>query len=165
MLESGGGFHLLLQRIFSTRGSNPHLLHWQSELTAEPPGKPTCYCMNVKSLSRVWLFVIPWTVAHQAPQSMEFSRQVYWSGLPFPSPGDLSNPGIKHRSPALWADCLLSCSQYSLIIFCASVVSIVTSLSFLIFIWAFSLLFLVSLAIVLSILSFQRTKSLISLVF
>ena len=41
----------------------------------------------MKSLSRVWLFVIPWTVAYQAPQSMEFSRQEYWSRLPFPSPG------------------------------------------------------------------------------
>ena len=48
----------------------------------------------------------PWTVAHQAPLSMEFSRQEYWSGLPFPSPGDLSNPGIKAGSPALPADSL-----------------------------------------------------------
>ena len=46
---------------------------------------------KVKLLSRVQLFVIPWTVAYQAPQSMEFSRQEYWSGLPFPSPGDLPN--------------------------------------------------------------------------
>jgi len=50
----------------------------------------------------------PWTVAHQAPPSMEFSRQEYWSGLPFPSPGDLPNPGIKPRSPALQADALTS---------------------------------------------------------
>ena len=50
----------------------------------------------------------PWTVAHQAPPSMEFSRQEYWSGLPFPSPGDLPNPGIEPRSPALWADTLPS---------------------------------------------------------
>jgi len=41
--------------------------------------------------------MIPWTVAHQAPLSMEFSRQEYWSGLPFPSPGDLPNPGIEPR--------------------------------------------------------------------
>ena len=54
----------------------------------------------VKSLSCVWLFVTPWTVAHQIPPSMEFSRQEYWSGLPFPSPGDLPNPGIEPRSPA-----------------------------------------------------------------
>ena len=47
---------------------------------------------------------IPWTVACQAPLSMGFSRQEYWSGLPFPSPGDLPNPGIEPRSPALQAD-------------------------------------------------------------
>ena len=50
----------------------------------------------------------PWTVAHQAPLSMEFSRQEYWSGLLFPSPGDLPDPGIKPRSAALQADSLLS---------------------------------------------------------
>ena len=53
----------------------------------------------------VQLFVTPWTVAHQVPPSMEFSRQEYWSGLPFPSPGDLPDPGIE---PRLWADSLLS---------------------------------------------------------
>ena len=51
---------------------------------------------------------IPWTVAYQAPPSMEFSRQEYWSGSPFSSPGDLPDPGIKPRSPALQADGLLS---------------------------------------------------------
>ena len=56
---------------------------------------------EVKSLSRVRLFVTPWTVAHQAPLPMGFSRQEYWSGLPFPSPGDLPDPGIEPRSPAL----------------------------------------------------------------
>ena len=48
----------------------------------------------------------PWTAAHQAPLSMRFSRQRYWSGLPFPSPGDLPNPGIEPGSPALQADSL-----------------------------------------------------------
>ena len=48
----------------------------------------------------------PWTVARQAPLSMEFSRQEYWSGLPFPSPGDLPDPGIEPRSPALQVDSL-----------------------------------------------------------
>ena len=48
-----------------------------------------------------WLFATPWTVAHQAPLSMGFYRQGYWSGLPFPSSGDLPNPGIKLRPPAL----------------------------------------------------------------
>ena len=64
--------------------------------------------MKVKSLSRVRLFATPWTVVYQAPPSMGFSRQEYWSGLPFPSPGDLPNPGIKPRSPALEADALTS---------------------------------------------------------
>ena len=50
----------------------------------------------------------PWTAAHQAPLSMRFSRQGYWSGLPFPSPGDLPNPGIEPGSPALQADSLLT---------------------------------------------------------
>ena len=85
--------------------------------------------VKVKSLSHVWLFVTPWTAAHQAHLSMGFSRQDYWSGLPlpsppwtiqsmkfsrpeywsgypFPSPGDLLNPGIEPRSPALQADSL-----------------------------------------------------------
>ena len=57
--------------------------------------------VSVKLLSHVWLFVAPWTVAHQAPPSMGFSRQEHWSGLPFPSPGDLPNPGIEPGSPAL----------------------------------------------------------------
>ena len=52
-----------------------------------------------KSLSLVQLFVTPWIVARQAPLSLEFSRQAYWSGLPFPPPGDFPNPGIKPRSP------------------------------------------------------------------
>ena len=51
---------------------------------------------------------IPWTGAYQAPPSMESSRQEYWSGLPFPFPGDLPNPGIEPRSPALQADTLQS---------------------------------------------------------
>ena len=57
--------------------------------------------MKVKSLSRVRLFATPWTAAYQAPPSMGFSRQEYWSGVPFPSPGDLPDPGIEPRSPAL----------------------------------------------------------------
>ena len=67
-----------------------------------------CVCVCVKSLSRVRLFATPWTVAHQTPLSIGFSRQEYWSGLPFPSPGDLPNPGIEARSPALQADALSS---------------------------------------------------------
>ena len=64
--------------------------------------------MKVKSLRPVRLFVTPWTVAYQAPPSMGFSRQECWSGLPFPSPGDLPDPGNKPGSPALWAGALPS---------------------------------------------------------
>ena len=55
--------------------------------------------MRVQSLSCVRLFVASWTVAHQAPLSMGYSRQEYWSGIPFPSLGDLPNPGIELASP------------------------------------------------------------------
>ena len=80
-----------------------------ASLPSEPPhqGKPGLNS-EVKSLSRVRLFATPWTVAYQAPQSMEFSRQEYWSGLLFPSPGDLPNPGIEPRFPGLQADALPS---------------------------------------------------------
>ena len=67
----------------------------------------------MKSLSRVQLFATPWTVAYQAPLFMEFSRQEYWTGLPFPSPGDLPDPGIEPRSPALQANALPSEPQGS----------------------------------------------------
>ena len=70
-----------------------------------------CNCLiniEVKQLSRVRLFATLWTVAHQAPSSMGFSRQEYWSGLPFPSPGDLPDPGIEPGSPTLQADALIT---------------------------------------------------------
>ena len=63
--------------------------------------------VNVKLLSHVRLFATPWTVAHQAPLSMGFSRQEYWSELPFLPPGDLPNPGMEPMSPALLANSLL----------------------------------------------------------
>ena len=69
------------------------MIHWKSEM---------------KSLSRVQLFVTPWTVAYKAPPSTGFSRQEYWSGLPFPSPGESSQPRGWTRSPALQADALPS---------------------------------------------------------
>ena len=78
-------------------GHRPDIKSAQSDLISE-----------VKSLSCVQLFATPWTVAHQAPPSMEFSRQQYWSGLPFPSPGYLPDQGIEPRSPTLQADTLLS---------------------------------------------------------
>ena len=61
-----------------------------------------------QSLSRVRLFGTPWTVAYQAPPSMGFFRQECWSGLPFPSPGDLPDPGIEPGSPTLQEDALPS---------------------------------------------------------
>ena len=64
------------------------------------------FVVAVQSLSHVRLFVTPWPVAHQAPLSMGFSRQGYWSGLPCPPPGDLPRPGLKPASPALQADSL-----------------------------------------------------------
>ena len=71
--------------------------------------------MEVKLLSCVRLFATPWTVTHQAHLSMEFSWQEYWSALPFPSAGDLPDPGIEPGSPALQADALPSEPQGSLI--------------------------------------------------
>ena len=68
-----------------------------------------CVCLCIQSLSHVHLFVTLWTVAGQSPLSMGFCRQEYWSGLSFPPPGDLPNPGIKPESPvspALQADSL-----------------------------------------------------------
>ena len=67
-----------------------------------------CLKVKVKSLSHVQHFATPWTVAYQAPLSMGFSRQEYWSGLPFPSPGDLPDSGTESRSPVLQADSLPS---------------------------------------------------------
>ena len=69
--------------------------------------------VKVKSLRRVRLFETPWTVAYQAPPSLEFSKQEYWSGLPFPSP-DLPNPGMEPGSPVLQADAYHLSHQKSL---------------------------------------------------
>ena len=91
---------------------------WEGLQVIFPCTLPTCRVFfflrmfwalhQVKSLSRVWLFATLWTVAHLAPLSTGFSRQEYWSGLPFPSPGGLLDPGIEPRSPALQADALTS---------------------------------------------------------
>ena len=62
----------------------------------------------MKLLSRVQLFATPWTIACQAPPSTGFFKHVFWSGLPFPSPRDLPNPGIKPRSPTLQTGALPS---------------------------------------------------------
>ena len=70
-------------------------------------GSPSWLCA-VRCCSVVSNSAIPWTAAHQAPLSMGFSRQEYWSGLPCPPPGDLPNPGIKPRSPAWHGNSLLT---------------------------------------------------------
>ena len=80
------GLHSICQQIWKTQ-------QWPQDL------KRSVFILipknvKVKSLSHVRLFGTPWTVAFQAPLSMGFSRQEYWSGLPFPSPGDLPDPGI-----------------------------------------------------------------------
>ena len=71
-------------------------------------GKCVSVCVCVCVLSHVRLLATPWAVARQPPLSMGVPRQEYWSGLPFPSPGDLPDPGIEPGSPALQADSLLS---------------------------------------------------------
>ena len=83
------GGNVLVQPLWKTR--------WKlfKKFKADPP---RVWC--VQSLSRAQLFATPWIIALQAPLSMEFSRKDYWSGLPFPSPGDLPDPGIEHASPA-----------------------------------------------------------------
>ena len=70
--------------------------------------KALCVCMHTCVLSHVQLFVTLWTVAFQAPLSLGFSQQEYWSGLPFPLPGVLPDPGMETGSPTLQADSLPS---------------------------------------------------------
>ena len=90
------------QKVHSSLSRSP-----ESALTPISPlwalRRTLCVC---ESLSHVGLFVTPWTVACQAPLSMEFSRQGYWGGLPCPSPGDLPDPGVEPMSPSLQADSL-----------------------------------------------------------
>ena len=106
------GCHALLQKIFLTQGSNLCLSSFMS------PALASGFFITSTTWEALFLtsggggfvaklcptLATPWTVACQAPVSMGFSRQHYWSGLPFPSPGDLPKPGIKPRSPALQAD-------------------------------------------------------------
>ena len=75
-----------------------------------------CKAVKVKSLSNVQLFATPCTVAYQAPPSMGFSRQEYWSGLPFPSPEDLPDRGSEPRFPTLQAAALLSELPWNLLL-------------------------------------------------
>ena len=88
-------------------------------------------CCALLSRSVMSDSAIPWTVAHQAPLSMGFSRQEYWSGLPVPSPGDLPDPGTEPRSPALQADSLLTELQRNLLyhlFFCFTKIFFITNI-------------------------------------
>ena len=78
--------------------------HTQTHTLRLPKYQECCVC----ALSCVQLFVTPWTIVHHASLSMGFPRQEYWNRLPFPTPGDLPNPGIELASPALQADSLPS---------------------------------------------------------
>ena len=80
----------------------------QEEPVVASQGFGPVFQNEVISLSHVQLFATPWSVAYQAPQSMKFFRQEYWSGFPLPSPEDLPDPGIEPGSPALQADGLPS---------------------------------------------------------
>ena len=97
----GVGSHSLLQGIFPNQGWNLDRLHCRQIFFFYRLSFHAC----VQSLfSHVWIFVTLWTVLHQAPLSMGFSRQESWSRLPCPPPGDLPDPGIEHvslTSPAL----------------------------------------------------------------
>ena len=96
--------------------THPSILAWEISWTEEPgglesmwlPKSQTLLLLLLSRFSRVRHLVAPWTAAYQASLSMGFSRQEYWSGLPFPSPGDLPDPGIEPRSPALQAEALPS---------------------------------------------------------
>ena len=97
--NTGVGSPSLLQWIFQTQELKRGLLHCRWILYQLSYG--------ARSLAQLCLTLgTPWTVAHQAPLSMGFPRQEYWSGLPFPSPGDLPDPGIEPECPAWQEDCL-----------------------------------------------------------
>ena len=101
-LDSGSSDGLILKDRFWQNFKVQRVSEERARLARE-----LCLCV----LSRVWLFVDPpcppWTIAHQASLSMGFSRQEFWSGLPFSSPGDLPNPRIEPASPALQVDSFL----------------------------------------------------------
>ena len=100
--NAGLGSLSFLQGIFPTQESNQALLPCRRILyQLSYQGSPKSTLSSLQLLSCVWLFATPWTT-----QSMEFSRPEYWSGYPFPSPGDRPKPGIEPRSPALQADSL-----------------------------------------------------------
>ena len=96
---ASGSFQM--SQLFTSGGQN---IGVSASASVLPMNTQDWFPLKVKSLSYVWLFATLWTVAHQTPPSIGFSRQEYWSGLPFPSPGNLPDPGIKPISPALQAE-------------------------------------------------------------
>ena len=103
-IQRHGGFPFMVTESSVLLGIYTHMF----SLTSEESNILRKRKVKVKSFSHVQLSATPWIVAHQAPPFMIFSRQEYWSALPFPSPGDLLYPGIEPRSPALQADTLPS---------------------------------------------------------
>ena len=100
--------HSILLGIFLTQGLNWCLLHWHADFLPLSYQRSPFYVIESENESvshslwpHVWLSLTPLTVAHQVPLSMGFPRQGYWSGLPFPSPGNLPDPGIEPMSPAV----------------------------------------------------------------
>ena len=107
------GCHFLLQGIFPTQGSNLGFQHCRQMVyclshQGIPEMSLLLLLLLLSHFSRVRLCATPETAAHQASQCLGFSRQEHWSGLPFPSPGDFPDPGIKPRSPTLQAAALTS---------------------------------------------------------
>ena len=103
LLKYGFIFHPISSKWQNNNNNLPLEVRWLSRLLE--PGRLFLESES-QSLSHVQLFATSWPLACQAPLSMEFFRQEYWSGLPFPSPGDLTDSVIEHRSPALQADSL-----------------------------------------------------------
>ena len=108
---------IYLGRIIIPRDTCTPMLTAALVTTSRTSNQPKCPVTD-EQLNKVWYIhtmesnsATPWTIAHQASLSMEFSRQEYWSRLPFPSPGDHPNPGIKSRSPVL--QILYCLSHYS----------------------------------------------------
>ena len=98
--NTGLACHFLLQGILQIHGLNPCLLHRQTDSSPlSHLASPYIDMLLLGCFSRVLLCAILWTAARQAPLSMGFSRQEYWSGLPFPTPGNLPNPGMEPTSP------------------------------------------------------------------
>ena len=98
------GSPLRLQSFYKETEAHRSDITCPRSCTVSLAGRFSLLSLCTSALSRVWLFVTPWTVAHQAPLSMGSSRQEYWSGLPCPPPGDLPDPGIEPpslKSPAL----------------------------------------------------------------